>query len=322
MDSDNATPIWLNLSTKQHIVDRNRLKPSKISVPHPLNTSSELRICLITADPQRMVKNAVAEPTFPTELSSQITRIIGLTKLKDRYKSFEQRRQLLSEHEIFLADDRIITRLPAVLGKIFYKGTSKRPIPIQIAAKVQKSEKQSKTTSDGSKAIVSPSALAKEIKSAVNAVPVSLKPGTMVSTRVGLETFTPEQLSANIAAVVEKLVEKHVVKGWRNVKAIHIKSPTSLALPIWLTNDLWTEDENVIEDVQTQDIEETLEGDKKRKRNATTTKGPQAGPRKKTRTEEADANRKSAERQTNSLRKERLAMQKAQALKDKSMVAI
>ncbi|KAI9870225.1 MAG: hypothetical protein M1823_008811, partial [Watsoniomyces obsoletus] len=50
-------PIWLTLSTKQHVVDRNRLKPSKIPVPHSLNASPSLTICLITADPQRKLKN-------------------------------------------------------------------------------------------------------------------------------------------------------------------------------------------------------------------------------------------------------------------------
>lgn len=63
-------PIWLNLTTKKHVVDKNRLKPGKIAVPHSMNSSPSLSICLITADPQRAVKDVVAHPTFPTALSS------------------------------------------------------------------------------------------------------------------------------------------------------------------------------------------------------------------------------------------------------------
>ncbi|EXJ83251.1 hypothetical protein A1O1_06870 [Capronia coronata CBS 617.96] len=311
---DGEAPIWLTLTTKQHIVDQTRLKPSKISVPHPLNTSPDLRICLITTDPQRAVKNVVADPAFPAELKSRITRIIGLTKLKARYKTFDQKRLLLSEHDIFLADDRIITRLPAVLGKVFYKGTSKRPIPVSIA-KVQKDKKDKKETSkkskkdDGSAPPISPAALAKEIEKAIAAVPVSLRPGTLVAVRVGLVSFKPEQLAENIAAVVQNLVEKHVVKGWRNVRGIHIKGQSSTAVPIWLADDLWTEADDIAAVAAEDEAVEDDQG-QKRKRNPESAKGPQVGSRKKTKVEKGKDG-KSAEHGLTEARKSKLAAQKA-----------
>ncbi|KIW93631.1 uncharacterized protein Z519_06236 [Cladophialophora bantiana CBS 173.52] len=283
-DADDApAPIWLTVTTKQHIVDKNRLKPSKIAVPHSLNTSPDLRVCLITTDPQRAVKNAVADPAFPGHLKSRITRIIGYTKLKARYKTFEQLRELLSEHDIFLADDRIITRLPGTLGKVFYKGTSKRPIPVVIAdLRKDKTSKSKKSKEDGAAAPTSPLALAKEIEKAIDAVPVSLRPGTLVAVRVGLASFKPEQLSENISTVVSKLIEKHVVKGWRNVRGIHIKGQSSFAVPIWLADDLWTGHEDIVPATKQDDLlEDEADQGQKRKRNATSTKGPQAGSRKR-----------------------------------------
>ncbi|KAK1092183.1 proteasome-interacting protein cic1 [Friedmanniomyces endolithicus] len=134
-DAENDLPIWLVLTTKKHIVDAKRLKPGKILLPHPyLSTTQEpaLRICLITADPQRKYKDLVEDHAFPAELKKRITRVLGIEKVKARYKSFESRRQLLGEYDIFLADDRVITYLPHLLGKVFYKGGSKRPIPENV----------------------------------------------------------------------------------------------------------------------------------------------------------------------------------------------
>ena len=327
------TPIWLNLTTKQHIVDQNCLRPSKIRVPNSLNTAENLSICIITADPQRAVKNIVADPTFPTELSSRIERVIGLVKLRARYKTFEQRRELLSQHDVFLADDRIITRLPGALGKVFYKGTSKRPIPVSIAelqrdAKGKKLKKakasmgNKKAQAERTALFCSPEIVAKEIYRALDSVPVSLKQGTNAATRIGLASFQPEQLTENIEVVVNHIMDKHVVKGWRNVKAIHIKSPTSMAMPIWLADELWTENGNVEEAQQLEAIEGAPTS-LKRKRNPNTIKGPQAGQRKKAKTDDEDGDESDGEKENakaDLARKEKLKKQKAKAFKSEIVV--
>ncbi len=316
-------PIWLNVSTKQHVVDRNRLKPSRIHVPHSLNLSPNLSICLITADPQRAVKHAVADPSFPTSLSSRVNRIIGFTKLKARYKTFEQRRELLSEHDIFLADDRIVTRLPSTLGKVFYKGTSKRPIPVDVASHPKVDGKRLRPSTAGVRskeekaaAFAAPTIIAKEVQRAIDSVPVTLKPGTSVAVRVGLASFTPQQLSENVNFVVGQVIEKHVVKGWRNVKGLYIKSPTSMAIPVWLADELWAEAENVDEGQEVGALEAPLES-LKRKRNSQQTKGPQVGERKRAKLGEAATEN----RRRDALRKSKLAAQKASVFQSEAIAA-
>lgn len=308
-EAEDAQPIWLTLATKQYITDKHRLKPSKILVPHSLNQNENATICLITTDPQRVVKNAVADPTFPRALSSRITRIIGLTKLLAKYKSFEQRRQLLSEHDIFLADDRIVARLPKALGKVFYKGTSKRPIPVSIAPKNESKEKNVKKNGavkvpkdERQAAVAEPVVIAKQIEKALACVPVSLSPGYNIAVRIGLETFSAEQLKDNITAATAAIIEKHVVSGWKNVKSVHIKSPTSIALPIWLAEDLWIENTKAPNNGEAADKSNEAEmedSSKKRKRKATSTRGPQSGERKKARIadERAKAKEETAARQ-------------------------
>ncbi|KAJ9603132.1 proteasome-interacting protein cic1 [Cladophialophora chaetospira] len=319
--ADAEAPIWLTLTTKQHIVDKNRLKPSKIHVPHSLNTSPDLRICLITTDPQRAVKNVVADPAFPEPLKSRIHRVIGLTKLKARYKTYEQLRELHSEHDVFLADDRIITRLPQTLGKVFYKGTTKRPIPIMIAdTRKEKTEKSKKSKTDGASAPISPASLAKEIEKALDSVPVSLRPGTLVAVRVGLAAFKPEQLVENITTVVSRLIEKHVVKGWKNVRGVHIKGEQSFAVPLWLADDLWADSGDVLEapeeNGKLEEAEEQDEHGSKRKRNPATSKGPQAGSRKRARVDDGKNGKSTLDHEVAQERKRKLASQKAKVFGD------
>ena len=308
-------PVWLTLSTKQHIVDKARLKPSKIFVPHSSNTASSLSICIISADPQRAVKEVIAHPTFPTSVSTRINKIIGYSKLKARYHSFESRRQLLSEHDIFLADERILGRLPEALGKVFYKGTTKRPIPIRIAddtrvdGKRPNQGKPKPKKEDRHAAVGSPNLVAKEIEKALNSVPVNLKPGLSVSVRVGNISFTPQQLADNISAVANGVIEKHIVKGWRNVKRIDIKTPESAALPIWLADDMWVEDKKVMAPAEQKMIEEEKALEKSRKRKKKSQGGPQGHAQKKIKLEDVDEEKAKA-----GVRKARLAEQKARVL--------
>lgn len=331
-------PIWLNLTTKKHIVDKNRLKPGKIAVPHSLNHSPSLSICLITADPQRAVKDVVGDPAFPTSLSSRIGKIIGLSKLKAKYHSFESRRQLLAEHDIFLADDRIITRLVDVLGKTFYKDTAKRPIPITIARYDKIDGKRMKATTNNSSnnnnnnnkksskenqsaAAASPSIVAKEIESAINAVPISLRPGTSAAVRVGRASFTPTQLSDNISTVATAMIDRYVAQGWRNVKAIHIKSPNSAALPIWLADDLWVTDGDVVkngEEIELQkkkQAEVALKKANRKKRKAEhELQHPNSEQQQQQQKKKAKVTEDIEARVLEAARKAKLAQQKARAL--------
>jgi ribosome biogenesis protein UTP30 len=71
-------------------------------------------------------------------------------------------------------------------------------------------------------------------------------------------------LQANVEAIVNGMVEKFVPQKWRNVRAVHIKGPNTAALPIWLTEELWAEETQVLEQQQ----QSALTDGKKRKRGA------------------------------------------------------
>ncbi|KAL8811391.1 MAG: hypothetical protein Q9223_001785 [Gallowayella weberi] len=248
--SADAEPIWLSLTTKKHIVDKHRLKPGKIPLPHSLNQPPTTTVCLITCDPQRQVKDIISHPSFPTTLSSRITKVLGISKLKARYQPFESRRKLLNEHDVFLADARVITLLPKILGKVFYQ-SPKKPVPVNLEAIKQKDTAGKrvapKNTDEKARSIGSPLQVAKEIEKTINCALVHLSPSNNTAVRIGRSSFTAQQIADNVASVVAGLVEKFIPQGWRNIRAVHIKGPNTMALPIWLADELWVDEGDILE---------------------------------------------------------------------------
>jgi len=264
-EKDNSPAIYLNLTTKKHIIDQKRLKPGKITLPHPLNTSSTKTICLITTDPQRTYKDIVASPAFPSALAARITRVIDIKKLKKKYNQYEAQRQLRSNHDIFLADDRIITQLPKALGKTFYSAAATRPVPVDLQAPAPRTEgKRIARAKDGPRT-GSAKEIAAEIEKAIHATLVHLSPSTNTSVKVGHSSWEPEKIVENVETVASVLIERFVPKKWRGVKSIHIKGPETTALPIWLADELWVDEGDVLDEEQVRKVVEANTS-KKRKR--------------------------------------------------------
>lgn len=190
----------------------------------------------------------VAFDAFPAALRTKIGRVIGVDKLKKKWKSFESKRQLLAEYDIFMVDDRVVKIVADALGKTFYSSKSKRPIPIKLTAGawIDKGKKEDKKKQEN--VVGTAQGVAKEIENALSATYVSMSASANTSIKVGKLSMTPQQLKANIEAVVSTLVEKHIEHKWRNVRSLHIKGPTTKALPIWLADELWMEEEQVLDE--------------------------------------------------------------------------
>lgn len=241
--SVSETPIWMTVTTKRHIHDSKKLQPSKIILPHPLNDDSEATICIIVADPQRYYKNLVASDEFPDSLRSRITRVIDVKHLQAKFKQYEAQRKLYSEHDIFLADDRIINRLPKALGKSFYKNTTKRPIPIVLQPKKPKDAVKGaakKVKKDPEEVNCRPTAeVVSEIEKAIGAALVHLSPSSNTAVKVGYASLEAKALSENIVKAANEMANKFVPKTKNGVKSIFVKGPETVALPIWQDAELW-----------------------------------------------------------------------------------
>ena len=231
---------------------------------HPI-IDENVRICIFTKDPQRAYKDLVASDQFPTELRVKVSRVIGVDKLRKKWKSFEAKRQLLADHDIFMVDDRVTKIVAEVLGKTFYSTKSKRPIPIKLTAGayVDKSKKDEKTKES---VVGTPQGVAKEIEIALRSTYVSMSQSSNTSIKVGKLSMTPQQLKDNIQVVVEKLIEKHIEHKWRNVRGLYIKGPTTKALPIWVAEEMWTDEAKVLDEAPHRTITDTNRKGEKRKK--------------------------------------------------------
>ncbi|KAI0088496.1 ribosomal protein L1p/L10e family-domain-containing protein [Irpex rosettiformis] len=195
--------VWLVLTTKQMHPEK-KLKPHKIPIMHPLVDPRTSGVCLITKDPQREYKDLLEEHKIKF-----VSRVVGIEKLKGKWKPFEARRLLLKENDLFLADERVVPLLPKLLGKKFFDA-KKQPIPVNLTRKDLKGE----------------------LERAISSTYFHQNQGTCSSIKVGTLSQTPAQVLANLQSALPAIV-KAIKGGWDNIQSFHIKTNTSSSLPIW-----------------------------------------------------------------------------------------
>nr|XP_057917679.1 ribosomal L1 domain-containing protein 1 isoform X2 [Doryrhamphus excisus] len=188
----------------------------RIPLPHGQRREAE-EVCLFTRDEPRMT----AEQTqrFYKKLLEErgvkhVTEIIPYKTLKTEYKPYEAKRRLLGNFDMFLADSRIRRLLPSHLGKHFYE-RKKEPLSVNLQSKHLAKDLQ--ITIQGTRAKVT-------------------NKGPCCMVRVGHAGMPAEELTENIKAVVQTVVEKMRMPG-PLIKIIHLKSVRSVALPVY-TSDL------------------------------------------------------------------------------------
>jgi len=153
---------------------------------------------------------------FKDLISSQgveVSSVISLRELKVEYKAFEAKTALCHRHEAFLADEKILRFLPKFLGKAFYS-RRKFPLPINLMSKK----------------------LSKDVEKALRTVVVPLSnKGTCSMLRIGNTSMKPSHLVDNILQATEILAKKYP-GGWKNIRSIHLKTETSMSIPIHVSN--------------------------------------------------------------------------------------
>ena len=106
---------------------------------------------------------------------------------------------------------------------------------------------------NGTRSIASAPQVAKEIERTISCAQIQLSPSATTAVRVGLANMEPEEVAQNIEAVVAGMVEKFIPKGWRNLRAIHVKGPNTMALPVWVTEELWLQEGDVLEEEEAKE---------------------------------------------------------------------
>jgi len=77
-----------------------------------------------------------------------------------------------------------------------------------------------------------------------------------LSVKVGHTGLSADEIKENIEAVVQYLISKVVSKGWEGIRSLHLKSPESTSLPVYVTDKLYG-DEDV---ANSEDKKRSVEG--------------------------------------------------------------
>ncbi|XP_078519296.1 ribosomal L1 domain-containing protein 1 [Lissotriton helveticus] len=187
----------------------------KIPLPHGIRPETS-DVCLFTRDEPNMT--AEQTEAFYKKLLNQhgikqITQIIPYKTLKKEYKPYEAKLRLLKNFDLFLSDDRIRRLLPSHIGKHFYK-SKKAPLSVSL---------KEKNLSQTLNKIIQGTTLSVNSK------------GCCYAARIGHTGMKVEELVENIKSSATVIGEK-LPKKWKNVKLLHLKTTSSVALPIFTSN--------------------------------------------------------------------------------------
>uniref|UniRef100_UPI003AAA610A ribosomal L1 domain-containing protein 1 n=1 Tax=Centroberyx gerrardi TaxID=166262 RepID=UPI003AAA610A len=184
----------------------------RIPLPNGQRPDTE-EVCLFTRDEPRMTSDQTQR--FYKKLLEEkgvrnITEIIPYKVLRTEYKPYEAKRRLLGNFDMFLSDDRIRRLLPSHLGKHFYD-RKKEPLSVNLQSKQ----------------------LARDIQRVIQGTVVKVSnKGCCCMARVAHSGMTADEVTENIEAAVKTVVAKLRTEG-PVMKLIHLKSQTSVALPIY-----------------------------------------------------------------------------------------
>ncbi|XP_059180079.1 ribosomal L1 domain-containing protein 1 [Centropristis striata] len=188
----------------------------RIPLPHGQRLDTD-DICLFTRDEPKMTSEQTQrfyKKMLEEKGVKNITEIIPYKVLRTEYKPFEAKRRLLGNFDLFLSDDRVRRLLPSHIGKHFYQ-RKKEPLSVNL---------QSKN-------------LARDIQRVIQGTSLKVtNRGCCCMARVANASMSADEVTDNIEATVQTVVAKLRTKE-PLIKLIHLKSETSVALPIY-TSDL------------------------------------------------------------------------------------
>jgi len=188
----------------------------KLDLPHGLFTPTT-SVCLFVKDLDRSKKNREHEETvehFKELLEkhniTQDIEIIPLKQIKTEFIPYEAKNRLKNMYDAFLTDDRIYRIINSKLGKAFLD-KKKSPKAVNLCATDLKGEIE---------------------KTLNNPVLTITGKGACCMTLVAHTHLKADQIIDNITSAFETLCKK-LPGGGANIKALSIKTPDSISLPIY-----------------------------------------------------------------------------------------
>ncbi|KAH0793830.1 ribosomal protein L1 [Histomonas meleagridis] len=188
--------------------------PITIEIPHPLHINSVFPVRVITKDPQEEWKEKFKEalPPFPL-------KVYSITKWKKRFNSAYERRNVIKETSVFVADRKIGYIIGDSIGADFF---AKKKLPVLVDFPEDED-------------------VLKPIQHVLECTTATLPKGYKFASAVGRLSWDAGDIADNSVAVIDSIFEK---VGKEKVAAIYIRTPGSTLIPLYTADikDIITSD--------------------------------------------------------------------------------
>lgn len=234
-------PILLVLNTNIYLVKQKDYTPRIIPVTHKLHKIDEKSILLITRD--LSFKEHFTKPGSPTD--DLFHQIIPFQKIKLIGHSPKSLLRLFKENDIVLADTRIHSRLPSILGSQFYAKNKKVPFKVLMAK--PEAGRQTHGKIDGLCDVKYVRSQVKAILGNTYFIPPAQ--GNCINIVVGYSDWKVSELLTNINDVISYLVEEKnlpvggLLRKIENLHSVLIRTSNSVALPVLKKKEQKEDDE-------------------------------------------------------------------------------
>ncbi|KAL0079657.1 ribosomal protein L1/ribosomal biogenesis protein [Phycomyces blakesleeanus] len=218
-NQDSIRNVWLTINVFEP-VDQSKSNPTRILLKHSIQAPGTQR-CLFTKDPTKPVKDLLISKHI-----KGIHKVIGLTKLKKDYPTPEKRKLLMEQYGEFVADLRVMDKMPKLLGKDVYK-KRREPLPLDLKKKD----------------------IQKEVIRAVKSTFMDFHTGSCYSVKIASTMLNETQALENLLGCISNIV-KETEGGAENIRSLMIKTADSLSLPVYEAEE---EEGVVYEDTDEED---------------------------------------------------------------------
>lgn len=229
-EEDDDIPLYLSVTSNKYFTDTSVLKPRMLSLSHPIYNLEDSRVCLFVKDDLFDADAKDKLESLKESSLKNLAEIVTVKELKTVYKSYESRRRLLSQYDIFLTDSSIANMIPKLLGKVFFD-SPKFPLTVNIT----------------DKKVLSFEKLIRNFEKALHSVGFMLPMGINASFKLGMLGQDIEQLKENIHTIA-KYLEKF------SIRLIQIKLKSSPSLPIYINKKIFS-DADIIDEKTTESKE-------------------------------------------------------------------
>lgn len=212
---DDGEFVFLVVRSKRYFSEYKNLKPKLVALPAGVfsKRSEPPAVCLFTRDPQRDYKDALLGAT-------PVTRCIGVSKLKGKFKPYEARRALRADFDVFLAESDVVAALPRLLGKAFYGKLGYIPLPVNV-----------RHSKDGA---INAEAVAHRVTKILNSTPVVYPASHTMLVRIGTTKHSSRELAQNAAAVADFV-------GLDGIVEVSLRTNQSPTLPVYYADRIYSE---------------------------------------------------------------------------------